>query len=155
MDSLQNNRELPLDDLMPMIREQLNRGQTVRFSPRGTSMLPMIRQGIDQVVLSPLPQKLERFDLPLYQRTNGQYVLHRIVEIRDDTYTCMGDNQFQKEPELHYEQMIAKVTAFYRAGKRYEVTDLCYKAYCIMWYHTRHIRRCWLRCKSIVRRLMK
>ena len=148
------NKEFSLEQLMPLIREQLSLGQAVRFSPRGTSMLPMLRQGIDQVVLSPLPEKLKRFDLPLYQRENGQYVLHRIVETEGETYICMGDNQFQKEPGLRREQMIAVVTAFYRDGSRHEVTESGYRLYCAGWYATRHLRRLWRRAKGLLRRLM-
>ena len=76
-----------LDAMMPLLREQLDVGQQVRFSPRGTSMLPMLRPGIDSVVLRPLPEKLKKYDLPLYQRKNGQYVLHRVI-CAEDTYTC-------------------------------------------------------------------
>ena len=140
---------------MPLFREQLSLGQTVRFSPRGTSMLPMLRQGLDQVVLSPLPETLRRFDLPLYQRDNGQYVLHRIVKVETDGYTCMGDNQFQPEPGVRRDQMIAVVTAFYRDGKQYRVTDLSYRIYCHVWHGSRYLRRI-ARCgKAFFRRLLK
>ena len=139
---------------MPLFREQLDRGSTVRFSPRGTSMLPMLRQGIDQVVLSPLPEKLNRFDLPLYQRSNGQYVLHRIVGEKDGAYICMGDNQFQKERGIVREQLIAVVSGCYRNGKYYAVTDLSYRLYCRMWYHTRLLRRIWRKGKHVLRRLI-
>ena len=88
-----------MDSLMPLFKERLAAGQIVRFSPRGVSMLPMLRQGIDSVELSPVPEKLKKYDLPLYQRRNGQYVLHRIVKVSEG-YTCIGDNQF--EPERRY-----------------------------------------------------
>ena len=73
-------RFVPLEALMPLILEQLEAGKNVRFSPRGISMLPMLRQGVDSVVLSPLPSRLKKYDLPLYRRKSGQYVLHRVVE---------------------------------------------------------------------------
>ena len=75
-----DNRQVALEELMPLIRESLSQGKSVRFSPRGTSMLPMLRQGKDQIILSPIREKLHRFDLPFYQREDGQYVLHRIVK---------------------------------------------------------------------------
>ena len=49
-----------LDSLMPLIQERLAAGQTVRFSPMGISMLPMLRQGKDKVELAPLPEKLKK-----------------------------------------------------------------------------------------------
>ena len=140
---------------MPLFREQLACGQTVRFSPRGTSMLPMLRQGIDQVVLSPLPEKLRKFDLPLYQRDDGHYVLHRIVGIRDGRFTCLGDNQFVKEYDLRQDQMIAVVSAFTRDGRQYSVTDPGYWIYCRVWYYSRHLRRLAQHGMRFLRRLMK
>lgn len=140
-----------IDSLMPVFKERLAEGQTIRFSPRGTSMLPMLRQGIDSVILSPLPEKLQKYDLPLYQRANGQYVLHRIIEA-DDSYTCIGDNQFVSELGVEYSQMIALVTAFYRGDKEYKVTDWRYRLYCRFWHHSRPLRRFWRRGKGWIRR---
>ena len=64
---------------MPLFLEQFQSGRSVRFSPRGISMLPMLRQEIDSVVLSAIPDRLEKYDLPLYRRDDGKYVLHRIL----------------------------------------------------------------------------
>ncbi len=140
-----------LEDLMPLIREQLAAGQSVRFSPRGTSMLPMLRQDLDRVVLSPVPQTLRKYDLPLYRRDNGQYVLHRIIKA-EGTYTCMGDNQFDPEPGLRHDQMIALVTAFTRDGREIPVTAWHYRLYCPVWYHSRHLRRFYRRAINWLRR---
>lgn len=140
-----------LEVLMPVIRERLASGQSVRFSPQGTSMLPMIRQNIDSVVLSPVTGVLKKYDLPLYQRANGQYILHRIVAA-GDTYTCMGDNQFILEQGLGQEQMLAVVTAFYRGDRKYNTNHIGYQIYCRLWYHSRHIRHFWRRGIGWLRR---
>lgn len=146
--------ECRLDELMPIIREQLALGQTVRFSPRGTSMLPMLRQGLDSVVLSPLPDRLKKYDLPLYRRENGQYVLHRIVKA-GETYTCMGDNQFVKEPGLRQEQMIGLVTAFHRDGTPHSVAEPSYRLYCRIWHYSRPLRHLWRGGLNWLRRHLK
>ena len=139
---------------MPLIKELLQSGKTVRFSPKGTSMLPMIRQGIDTVVLAPLTGELKKFDLPLYQRDNGQYVLHRIVKV-GQTYTCVGDNQIAKEEGLRHDQMIAVVVAFTRGKKRYSVHCFRYWLYCRFWCYSRPIRRLWLHGINCIRRRFK
>ena len=132
-----------LDDVMPLIRERLEQGQSVHLSPRGTSMLPMLRQGLDTVVLSPLPpRRLKKYELPMYQRENGQYVVHRIIKA-GETYTCMGDNQFQEEPGLTHEQMIAIVTGFTRDGKEHSVEESSHRVYCRFWHYSRPIRFVW------------
>lgn len=139
---------------MPLIKEQLAAGRKVRFSPRGTSMRPMLRQGIDSVVLSPLPEKLRKYDLPLYQRDNGQYVLHRIVKV-GESYTCIGDNQFALESGVRHDQMIALVDAFTRGTREYDVTHPGYWLYCRLWHHSRWLRYCWRAGIQRLRRLLK
>lgn len=129
-----------MGELVPLMRESLEKGQSVHFSPKGVSMLPMLREDLDSVVLSPIEGKLKKYDLPLYERESGKYILHRIVEVGDG-YTCMGDNQFIKEPGLSHDQMIAVVTGFYRGDKFHSVEEPAYKLYCRAWYHSRHIRR--------------
>ena len=139
---------------MPLIRERLDAGSCVRFSPKGTSMLPMLRQGIDRVELAPLPEKLKKYDLPLYQRDNGQYVLHRIVEV-GETYTCVGDNQFALETGLRHDQMIALVRGFSRGEREYSVNHPGYWLYCRLWHHSRFLRRYWRAGICRLRRLLK
>lgn len=150
---LTQKKFIPMEDLFPLIREQLSTGQSVKFTPRGNSMLPMLRHGVDSVVLAPLPEKLKKYDLPLYQRENGQYVLHRVVAV-GDTYTCMGDNQFIPEPGLTHGQMIGVVTAFTRNGREYSVQHKGYQLYCRLWYHSRHWRRRWRRGIAFLRRCL-
>lgn len=143
-----------MEQLMPLFREQLAAGHNVRFSPRGVSMLPMLRQGIDSVVLSPLPEKLKKYDLPLYQRDDGKYVLHRVVAA-GNTYTCVGDNQFELEPGLRHDQMIALVTEFSRGEKVWSVKFLRYQIYCRFWHYSRPVRHFWRRGKGWLRRHLK
>lgn len=136
--------EIQLEQLMPLFLEQFERGKSVKFAPRGISMLPMLRQGLDCVILSPLPERLKKYDLPLYRRDDGKYVLHRIVEA-GETYTCMGDNQFVPEPGLRHDQMIAVVTAFTRGEREISVRAPGYWLYCRFWHYSRGIRHFWRR----------
>lgn len=152
MDSL-NEKQVPLEALMSLIRETLEAGKSVQFSPKGTSMLPMLRQGVDSVTLSPLPEQLSKYDIPLYQRDSGQYVLHRIVKV-GETFTCMGDNQFAPESGIRREQMIALVTAFHRGEKEYVVSSLSYGIYCRLWHYSRPARRLWRMGKGLLRRMI-
>ncbi len=144
-----HKKDYKLDDLMPLFKERLAQGHTVQFGPKGTSMLPMIRQNIDTVVLAPLPGKLKKYDLPLYQRDNGQYVLHRIVKA-GDTYTCIGDNQYEYEYGVRHDQMIGLVTGFYRGEEYISVNRLSYRTYRCLWHRSRWLRP---RCRALKSRL--
>ncbi len=145
------DKQYRLDDLMPMIRQTLGEGRTVVIRPKGTSMLPLIRQGRDSVELSALPEKLRKYDLPLYQRPDGQYVLHRIVKV-EETFTCIGDGQFKKETGVEQAWMIARVTAVYREGKRISTDAFSYKLYCRLWHWSRPARHLVWRAKMHMKR---
>ena len=140
-----------LKELMPVIQECLEKGQTVRFSPRGISMLPMLRQGEDCVVLSAPPKRLRKYDIPLYQRDDGKYILHRVVKV-GETYTCIGDNQFVLEPGVRPDQIIAVVTAFTHCGREHSVLEWKYRMYCWFWHFSRPLRHFWRRGKGWLRR---
>ena len=129
-----------LEQMMPLIRERLAAGESVQFTPQGTSMRPMILGGRDQVILSPLSEQLQKFDLPFYQRDNGQYVLHRIVKV-EETFTCIGDGQFIYEPGVRQDQMIAVATGFVRKGKLWSTDCFAYRLYCRLWHYSRPLRK--------------
>ena len=136
--------QVSMEALVPLFQERLAAGQQVRFSPMGISMLPMLQPGRDSVVLSPAPERLRKYDLPLYRRDNGTYVLHRVTEA-GDTYTCIGDNQFVPEPGVRRDQVIAIVTGFRRNGRDHAVTEPGYRLYCRFWHYSRPLRHFWRR----------
>lgn len=146
--------ETQLDELMPLMKERLAMGQSIKFAPRGVSMLPLLRQGYDSVTMSPAPKKLCKYDIPLYQRDDGHYVLHRIVRV-GETYTCCGDNQFAYETGIRRDQVIAVVSAVHRGAKTYKVTDLSYQLYCRIWHLSRPIRYIKRKVMSWIRRHIK
>ena len=149
-----NKRELPLEDMMPVIREHLAEGSSVIISPKGVSMLPMLRQGIDTVELSPVTRKLKKYDIPLYKRADGKYILHRIVSVRHG-YTIIGDNQFVFEKGITDAQIIAVVTSFKRGEKQYSVNNFSYKIYCRFWHYTRFLRRIFRAIKRRIKNFLK
>ena len=110
--AVQKQQFVAMDAMMPLIRERLSAGQSVKLSPRGISMLPMLREGVDSVTLSLPPKRLRKYVIPLYRRADGQYILHRVVAVKDG-YVCMGDNQFVKEYGVSHESVIAVVTALH------------------------------------------
>ena len=136
-----NKKNIQLEQLMPMIKQCLDDGQNVSFMPNGISMLPMLKPGVDKVTLSPITGRLKKYDIPLYQRRNGQYILHRIVKTGID-YACCGDNQYVVEKGLAQDQMIAVVTAFTHKGRVVSVNDRRYKMYCRYWCISRPFRHC-------------
>ena len=149
------NYVIPLEDLVPLIRERVEAGHSVKgLTFRGVSMLPMLRQGKDTVELSPLPEKLKKYDLPIYQRPNGKLVMHRIVAVKSDHYICLGDNTEVFET-ICPGQMVGLVTAFYRGRKRIPVTDPGYRLYCRLWRPTRPLRKLYKMARHLLGKCLK
>ncbi len=143
-------REVQLDSVMPMIKQSLAEGKTVRFTPKGTSMRPTIRGGEDSVELAPVPSGSLVGKVALYRRKNGEYVLHRIVADDGKAYTCRGDNQSMNEYPIYTEQVIAIMCALHRNGKTYKTDDRRYALFCALQRRIRYARR---KLENWIRRL--
>ncbi len=152
--------KVQLEELLPLIEECLREGRSFTFAPHGVSMLPMLRQGRDTVTLSPIPERLRKYDLPLYRRPDGKFILHRIVgTAADGTYTCIGDHQFVFETGVRPEWMIAVVTKFTRDSREHSVKEFTYRLYCRVWHYSRmprkflqkirHRLKCWGKAEKI------
>ena len=135
-----------LSELLPVIEEQLSLGKEVCFSPNGISMLPMLRAGRDSVFLKSPPPKLKKYDLPLYRRRDGKFVLHRVVKVqKNGCYTMCGDNQYSYEPDISHEQIIGIVSVFVRKNKRISCNNATYRLYCMIRVRERRLYGVWLR----------
>ncbi len=136
------------------IREKLERGEQVRILPGGVSMLPTFRPERDIIILSPVPQTLKKYDVIFFQRPNGKPVLHRIVAV-GETFTCLGDNQLQKEPGVKREQILGLVTGFIRNGREHSVEERGYQFAFRFWRHTKRFRHIIACPQYYLRRLLK
>lgn len=135
------NKIVSMDDIVPLMKEQIESNGEVTFTPKGNSMLPMLRNNKDTVTLCRAEFPLKKYDLPLYMRDNGQYVLHRIVAVEQGGYVMRGDNQFLNEPGIRENQIIGIVRSFTRKNKKYECSQLKYALYCKVWVNTATIRK--------------
>ncbi len=121
-------------DLLPVMTEQLNAGGEVRFRPRGASMLPFLKEGRDEVVLTAPPERLKKGDIPFYRRDDGAFVLHRVVGLeRSGSYTLCGDNQYARERGVRRDQIIAVTKAVYRKGRYLPASSVGYRLWGALW----------------------
>lgn len=126
--------------ITPIIEELLSGGRDVRLTVVGNSMFPMLHSGTDSVVLTKPLQPLSKYDLPLYRRKTGEYVMHRIVKVNDGFFTMNGDNQYMLECPVYPDMIIGVVKEFYRKGKKISCTSFLYRLYCVFWVMFRPLR---------------
>jgi len=128
MESLNNKELLNMEEILPLLNEVISSGGEFKLFPRGTSMLPLLRQGVDSVILVS-PSKIEKNDIVLYKRNNSQYVLHRVIKIKHKEYYMCGDNQYVLEKGIKEDQILAKVICIYKDNTRLELTSKEYIRY--------------------------
>lgn len=104
------SKELNISNVIEYIEDYINvKKLDVEFTPSGKSMLPIIVQDEDKVVLTGF-KVLKKLDIVLCKRENGEYVLHRIIKIKKNkNITLCGDNQLFKEKNIDISQVIGKV----------------------------------------------
>ncbi len=124
------NKTIKLSQVSDLMTEILENGGKVTFTTKGRSMMPLLDDGKDKVVLVKPEFPLKKKDVIFYQRDDGQYVLHRIIKIKDNQYILRGDNQNELEYGITDKNIIAVAISFERKGKLVNCSDLRYKTYC-------------------------
>ena len=120
--------------------EYLAQNGSMTYTNVGVSMLPLLRQGRDLFILKKKgPERCLNGDVVLYRR-GEKYVLHRIVEVRENDYVILGDNCVAREYGITDEDIIGVMTGFVRGGKEHRVTDAGYRLYSSVWMHTERPR---------------
>lgn len=125
------------------------------YSNVGDSMMPLIRQGRDLVVIVPPRGRLKRYDVPLYRRDSGQYVLHRILQVRKDDYVICGDNRAAKETGITDRHIIGVLSAVIRDGRERPVTDWRYRLYVHVWCDLFPLRAFLIKGTRLIKRMTK
>lgn len=115
----------------------------------GTSMLPLIRQGRDLLIIRKPQGRLKKYDVALYRRDSGQYVLHRVLKVRKEDYVICGDNQYRKETGITDRHILGVLTGMVRDGKEIQLDQMgsSYKRYLFLWCDLFPVRAAvfWLR----------
>lgn len=97
---------------------------------KGLSMMPLLRQGKDIVIITKPTSELKKGDVPLYKRRNYDFlVLHRILKVRDHDYIIRGDNTYSLE-YVPKDYVVGVLKGFFRNGKYCDCSkSRKYKAY--------------------------
>ena len=106
-------------------KSELEKNGALGFVPRGNSMWPTLKNKGQSVIVVKKQGRLDVFDVALYERADGQIVLHRVLEVTDDGYIMCGDSQFKKE-HVSEEAVFGVMTGFYRNRKYIECSDKKY-----------------------------
>ena len=116
---------------------------TVHFN--GSSMMPMLRDRRDLVVVEKICRPLQLHDVPVYRMPSGKIIMHRIIKIKNGEYIIRGDNLVQKEYGITDDMIIGALKGFYRDKKYIDCNkSVGYKWYVFIWTHTFALRYIWM-----------
>lgn len=136
----------------------LERDGSLAYTNRGVSMMPLLRQGKDVMLIEKCEPPYKKYDAVLFRRNNGQYVLHRIMRVMDGSYYIIGDNCISGET-VRQEQILGVLTGVKRNGKLIREDDRLYRCYVRFWWAIFPLRKVWMRLRpylgAVKRRLKK
>ena len=84
---------------------------------KGCSMMPMLRQDRDSVLIKKIYSAPIINDVILFKTKDGKYVLHRLIKKNKDGYVFRGDNNFFCEKNIANKDLIGILEGFYRDEK--------------------------------------
>jgi hypothetical protein len=122
-------------------------------SVHGYSMYPLLINHRDSVYIKRKP-RYDKYDVVLFRRTDGQLVLHRLINIKNGNYICSGDNDRVLEA-VDPRSVIGYMAEFSRNGSIKKADSFLYKAYGRIWAFSMPTKRllqfvckCTVACKN-------
>lgn len=131
--------------------KELERKGTITYICKGVSMLPLLRQQRDLFTITKRHGRCKKYEVALYKRADGAYVLHRIIKVLPDGYVFLGDNCLNKEYGITDQDILGVMTSFVRDGKEHAADAKGCLIYARVWYMLYPVRRLW----KLIRRRMK
>ena len=123
--------------------EEINKTGKLIYTSVGNSMMPIIRENCDILIIEKVSGRLKKYDIPLYKRASGH------------SYVTCGDNRWKKEYDITDDNIIGVLTGIVRNGKKISVSNIKYKIYVHLWCDLFPIRAVILRIKYHITRRLK
>lgn len=126
-------RELDTAAYVGTLKALVEEGHEVSLLISGSSMAPFLVHHRDTIFFKAPDRELKPGDMVFYQRSSGQYVMHRIRFVKADGYYLIGDGQQITEGPIAREQIFALVTAVKRKGKVIRPGDFWWEFFARVW----------------------
>lgn len=135
--------------------EQLSTHGRILYKNVGDSMMPFIKEGRDVLIIEKCEGVLKKYDVPLYKRPSGQYVLHRIHKVTPEGYVLCGDNRIGFERYVTEDQIIGVLVGIKRGDKLIPRESFLFKFYAHLGCDTYFLRYVIKKIVSLSGRIFK
>lgn len=147
-----------LSQMETLMEEKLREGGRVSFSPKGTSMLPMLRSEGDSVTLEKPPARIKKGTVALFISREGEeerFVLHRLVKRKGDMLVFCGDNRLEPDAPVSKNDVIGVVAQYVSRGRARSLKEPWYRLYTAWMVTTVPFRRASGKAQRVVYRVWK
>ena len=142
-------KQVGTEEYLSALCELIEEGHEVSIPIVGSSMVPFLGDGRDQIFVKLPGRPIRRGDIVLYRRGNGDFVLHRVHRVYgsgdDATFDVIGDAQNIIEHGVQKKQIFAMATRARRKGK-------IIKSGCLYWWFFQYI---WIGIIPLRRKLLR
>jgi len=136
--------------------EYIEKNGSLTYTNVGVSMMPLLRQGKDLFTVTKRNgERCKKGDVVLYKRPPDQYVLHRIIEVRENDYVILGDNCVNKEYGIKDSDILGVMTGYIKNQKEHSISDNSYKLYSFIIMKTIGLRIFLKKTKIKVKKIFK
>lgn len=109
---------------------------------QGTSMNPLLKCDRDRALIKTKKGRLKKYDVALYRRSNGLYVMHRVYKVLNGSYVFWGDNQTVLEYGVKDEDVLGVCVGYYQGRKYTEfASSFKCKGYELIWCSSLTLRK--------------
>lgn len=139
--------------------EVLERDGRLVYTNVGVSMLPLIREGKDVLMIEKCDVlTLKKYDVVLFRRKNiigrGEYVLHRILKVfSHNRFWIVGDNCTEGEI-VDSDMILGVLKGLSRDNKSVNLNGIRYRLYVLFWCAPYRLRFLYIKSKRFIKRLL-
>ncbi len=132
----------PQASLLDNIKADLLEGRSVRLQAKGWSMLPMIWDERDTLVLAPISREQLKVGMIVFAQTgSGRYIIHRIARIVGTRIELRGDGNPYQEEYVHPQTVFGELVEVQQKNRCLKQGDWRWRAYALLWPKNGNIRR--------------
>ena len=144
-------------EYISMLRTLIEEGKQVSMIISGSSMAPFLIHARDHIYLKSPSGELRKGDMVFYQRSNGEYVMHRIYNVKNEEFLKKSITMFWErygrktyeglppktviEGPIQREQIFAIIIKVKRKGKWIVPEDFQWKFFAHIWPNIIPLRR--------------
>lgn len=136
-------------EYVSVLKELSDEGKVVSMRIAGSSMSPFLCHNRDYIFFTKPDRPLRRGDMVFYQRSTGQYVMHRIWKQGSRGFYIVGDAQTVIEGPVREDQIFALIIKVQRKGKILQPGDFWWEFFEHVWIRIVPVRRIILKLYSM------